>query len=398
MQFLLLNGHGIQFRVEKAKIIIIDGRYSTHEKPKEYVFRPKRMPYDNIIIYGRSGDISIEAVRWLIKHNVAITILNWDGKLLTTILPPESVQVKTKFGQYSSYRNSNLRLEMAKKFVGAKFIRSKILLEWLKLRYPKIEYDFSKEEERLEEANTITDILTCEARVAREYWKQIVKTIPEKYEFDKRQYADTPYGASDKVNCMLNYGYAILEAECLRAINIVGLDPHVGFLHEMKIGSKSLAYDLQEPFRFLVDLAVISSIEKNRMEDRDFIRTENYNLRLRPSGAKKLIEEIGIWFNRKVKFRDQMYKWGNVLIEQTRELAHYVIGKKGIFNMEEPFFEIERNDTEEIRGAITKMPYKRWKELGYSKGTLHPLKQKVKEGKPFKINEEVKKRLIKLNG
>lgn len=397
MRFLILNGHGIKFRVEKAKIIITDGRYSTTEEPQEYTFRPKRLPYDHIVIYGRSGEISIEAIRWLIKHNVAITILNWDGKLLTTMLPQESVQVKTKFSQYASYRDSELRLELAKKFVEAKFVRSRILLEWLKSRNSKVDYDFSNEEERLEKANTIKDIMLAEARVGRIYWGEFVKAFPKKYEFDKRQYSDTPYGASDKINCMLNYGYAILEAECLRAINIVGLDPHVGFLHEMKIGSKSLAYDLQEPFRFLIDLAVISVIEKKKMEDRDFIRTENYNLRLRPSGAKKLIEEISLWFNRKVKYRNKNYKWGNVLIEQTRELAHYVSGKRGILNLSEPYFEIERDDTEEIRKIISKINYVKWKKLGFSKGTLHPLKQKVKEGKSFYLTQEVKDRLIKWN-
>lgn len=395
MRFLLLNGHGISFKVEKAKLLISDGRYSVEQEPNEYVFRPKKIPYDNIVIYGRSGDISIEAIRWLIKHDVAITILNWDGKLLTTILPPESVQVKTKFEQYSSYRDSSLRLELAKKFIEAKFVRSKILLEWLKSRYNKIEYDFSKEEENLERALTFKEILLIEARVAGDYWKQIIKAIPEKYEFDKRQYKDTPYGASDQINCMLNYGYAILESECLRAINIVGLDPHVGFLHEMKIGSKSLAYDLQEPFRFLIDLSVISAIEKNKMDNRDFIRTENYNLRLRPSGAKKLMEEISLWFNRRVEYKGQMFKWGNVLIEQTRELAHYVSGKKGILNLSEPFFEIGRDDTEEMRKLILEMPYKKWKDMGFSKGTLHPLKQKVKEGKPFMLSENVKERLIR---
>lgn len=396
MKFLLLNGHGIRFKVEKAKIVITDGRSSTEDNPQKYVFRPKRLPYNHIVIYGRSGEISIEAIRWLIKHNVVITILNWNGKLLTTMLPPESAQVKIKFSQYASYRNSDLRIELAKKFVIAKFVRAKILLEWLKSRYSNIRYDLSGEERKLEDANTLKEIMLAEARAGKIYWRQLIKVFPEKYEFDKRQYSDTPYGAGDKINCMLNYGYAILEAECLRAINIVGLDPHVGFLHEMKIGSKSLAYDLQEPFRFLIDLAVISSIEKKKMKDSDFIRTENYNLRLRPSGAKKLMEEIGIWFNRKVRYRNKNYKWGNVLIEQTRELAHYVSGKKNFFNLSEPFFEIKRDDTEEIREIISKINYAKWKKLGFSKGTLHPLKQKVKEGKSFYLTKNIKERLLEL--
>ena len=376
MRFLLLNGHGLYFAVDRARLYIKDGIYS-EEKPKEYVFRPKRIPYDNIVIYGRSGQISIEAIRWLIKHNVAITLLNWDGKLLTTMLPSESVQVKTKFAQYSSYIDSNLRLELAKKFVETKILRSKILLDWLKAKYPDIKYNFKIEEDRLEDANTISEVIRAEARVASAYWKEIMKVIPKEYEFDRREYAKKPYGASDKINCMLNYGYAILESECLRAINVVGLDAHVGFLHEMKMGSKSLAYDLQEPFRFLIDLAVISAIEKKKLNEKDFIRTENYNLRLRPSGAKKLIEEIQICFSRKVKFRGKEYGWGNVLIEQTRELAHYILGKINSFNLSKPLFDLERDDTHDMREIIKGISYKKWKDLGYSKGTLHPMKMKV---------------------
>jgi CRISP-associated protein Cas1 len=56
---------------------------------------------------------------------------------------------------------------------------------------------------------------------------------------------------------MFSYVYALLEAECLRAINTVGFDPHVRFLHEMNPSKNNLAYDFQEPFRLLVDLEVM---------------------------------------------------------------------------------------------------------------------------------------------
>ena len=195
---------------------------------------------------------------------------------------------------------------------------------------------------------------------------------------------------------MLNYGYAILEAECLRAINMVGLDAHVGFLHEMKMGSNSLAYDLQEPFRFLIDLAVISAIEKKKMQDKDFIRTENYNLRLRPSGAKKLMEEIQIWFSKKVNFKGKEYGWGNVLVEQTRELAHFILGKVSSCKLHEPLFDLNRDDTHEVREIIKGVSYKKWKDLGYSKATLHDLKHKVKEDKAFSLNKSVEEKLLKV--
>ena len=85
-------------------------------------------------------------------------------------------------------------------------------------------------------------------------------------------------GASDTVNCMLNYGYALLEAECLRAINSVGLDAHVGFLHEMNIGKNSLAYDMQELFRFLVDLAVLNLVEKEHDGEKGLHQDREFHL------------------------------------------------------------------------------------------------------------------------
>jgi len=414
MRLLLLNGYGIRFNVEKARLYIKNGKsleninneeskHLNNEESKhlnneniEYVFQPKRINIDNIVIYGRSGDISIEAIRWLIKHNVAITILDWNGKLLTTMLPKESVQVKTKFAQYASFRDKKLRLEIAKEIIRGKVQRSKAVLEWLKSRYPETNYDFSVEEQRLEEAKNIPELIRAEARIAKQYWAEIVKIIPKKLEFGGRNTIDRPFGAGDFVNCMLNYGYAILEAECLRAINASGLDVHVGFLHEMQLGKNSLAYDLQEPFRFLIDMAVISAIEKGKIENKDFIRTENYNLRLRSSGAKKLIEEINLWFNKRVNFKGKLCTWSNVLITQTTDLAHYLVGDKSEINFEKPFFEIERTDTEEIRRLISEMPYTVWKKMGYSKGTLHPLKQKVKEGKAFNLSMQVKERLLEL--
>jgi CRISP-associated protein Cas1 len=76
MTFLLLNGHGINLRVDNAKLHIRDGRFSTTEEPKEYVFSPKQSDIDSVVIYGASGNISIEAIRWLIKHRIQVVILN----------------------------------------------------------------------------------------------------------------------------------------------------------------------------------------------------------------------------------------------------------------------------------------------------------------------------------
>src|SRR6056297_3270319 len=149
MKMILLNGHGIDVRVSGAKLHIKNGRTSASENPEEYVFSPKRMDIDHIIIYGRNGNLTLDAVRWLIKHNVQISILNWDGKLLTTMQPPESTNVKTKFAQYHAYEDQESRVKIARKFIEAKFDKSIVVMNYLKQRYPEIDYDFSEDIEKL---------------------------------------------------------------------------------------------------------------------------------------------------------------------------------------------------------------------------------------------------------
>lgn len=323
-------------------------------------------------------------------------MLNWDGKLLTTMLPPESTNVKTRFAQYHAFEDEKARVKIAKNFIEAKFDKSQVVLDYLKQRYPSIDYDFTEDFEKLKKAKTIKEIMGVEGGVAWKYWNEFSKAIPQKYDFESR--IDSSWratGAGDMVNAMLNYGYALLEAECLSAINAVGLDPHVGFLHEMSTSKNSLAYDLQEPYRFLVDFAVISLIESEKMENKDFIRTENYSLRLRPSGAKKLTEEINLWFNKKVSYKENMAMWSYVMFLKTRELAQYLVGKLKEIDFIDPQYETKRQESSDIRQKILSISYSDWKKLGFSKGTLHHMKQNAKADAPFTLNAHNKERLGK---
>jgi CRISP-associated protein Cas1 len=178
-------------------------------------------------------------------------------------------------------------------------------------------------------SKTVKEVMGVEEGLAGKYWNELSKSIPKKYEFCSRidQYR-RPMGSGDMVTTMLNYGYALLEAECLRVINSVGLDPHVGFLHEMTPSKNSLAYDFQEPFRFFVDLAVISLVESGSMESKDFIRTENYNLRLKPTGARKIVSEFSNIMNKKVSYQGKESTWSYVIFLKVRELAQYLTSKK----------------------------------------------------------------------
>ncbi len=90
------------------------------------------------------------------------------------------------------------------------------------------------------------DPANIEAQAARHYWPKIMGN-------DFRR--DTSAGG---VNAMLNYGYTVLRATAARAVIAAGLHPTIGLFHSNRGNAFALADDLMEPFRPLVDRAVVN--------------------------------------------------------------------------------------------------------------------------------------------
>ena len=77
---------------------------------------------------------------------------------------------------------------------------------------------------------------------------------------------------------------------------------------------------------------------------------------------------------------------------KVRELSHYLTSKKEKLDFVKPEYEIERIDSQEIRQKILNISYVDWKKLGFSKGTLHYMKQNAKSDKSFTLNKHVLER------
>ena len=117
-----------------------------------------------------------------------------------------------------------------------------------------------------------------------------------------------------------NYCHVVLESRCLKAAYSAGFDPGIGFLHELAPGSAPLVYDLQEPFRWMVDIAVIEALEKKVFSKKDFMLTENYNLMIRPEGVKRLIGLLDARFSSKTPYKGKNWEWGYIIASKTGEL------------------------------------------------------------------------------
>ncbi|NKF21493.1 type I-C CRISPR-associated endonuclease Cas1c [Solimonas marina] len=94
----------------------------------------------------------------------------------------------------------------------------------------------------------------------------------------------------DAINALLSFAYTLLTHDCRSALESVGLDPAVGFLHRDRPGRPSLALDLMEEFRaFLADRLVLSMVNRRQLSERDFQVMDNGVVLLREDARKNFL-------------------------------------------------------------------------------------------------------------
>lgn len=95
---------------------------------------------------------------------------------------------------------------------------------------------------------------------------------------------------TDPVNALLSFLYTLLTHDCRSALEGVGLDPAVGFLHRDRPGRPSLALDLLEEFRpVIADRLALSLINRRQLGERDFIRMDNGAVLLKEASRKTVL-------------------------------------------------------------------------------------------------------------
>jgi len=176
----------------------------------------------------------------------------------------------------------------------------------------------------------------------------------------------------------------------------VGLEPSVGFLHDFSDyqTKQSLVYDLQEPFRWLVDLTVIQAIESRALDIKDFYFTaDDYRYRFETEPKRRFIAMLRERFNGGVRYNGRILKWDTVIEQKVGELGRFLLGKATRLDFSEPSPTLERTDSIELRRRILSLSQAKARKLGISKSTLHYLRKNARNDRPFKVYPKVRYRL-----
>jgi CRISPR-associated endonuclease Cas1 len=299
-----LFGYGVRVQVNSGHLILQDGIADER--------RTMRLPRVNhglkrLVIIGSDGFITFEALRWLTDQDASFVMLERDGYVLATTGPVRPSDAKLRRTQALAH-SSGTALRIARelitqKLAGQERVSRDILLDTTTA--DKI----ARFRAELPTAESVTTIRLIESQGAAAYW-QSWRTLPVNFpRNDLRRIPDhwnsfgarissltgSPRLASNPVNAILNYLYALLESEARLAAATLGLDPGMGFMHADTPNRDSLACDLMEPVRPQVDAYVVDWITRQPLKREWFAEQRDGNCRLIGSFAAKLAETIPTW-------------------------------------------------------------------------------------------------------
>lgn len=271
------------------------------------LFRIPIQNLDSICTFGYHG-ASPGVINLCSENGVALTFFTSNGRYIARIQSKSCGNVLLRMQQYTYAQDSSKALQYAIRFISAKIFNSRVTLRRFIRDHNKnngidiVSDCAEKLKHKLNAtkyAKTLDELRGIEGDAAAIYFNAfpyLILNTSKEFSFTNRNRRPP----RDAVNAMLSFGYSILTAECTAALEGVGLDPAVGFLHSIRPGRNSLALDLIEEFRsYIVDRLVISMINTRQIVPTDFIIHSNNGdmpVELTDNGRKKF---LSAWQTRK---------------------------------------------------------------------------------------------------
>lgn len=232
------------------------------------------------------------------QRGVLISYLTEYGKFLARIQGPISGNVLLRRRQYRLADSPADTLTIARFFVVGKIANSRTVLQRA-LRDHECQAGradmeatvrrMSRLVRELEQVQTVDVLRGKEGEAANRYFgvfDHLIASQKEAFRFETRSRRPP----MDSMNALLSYVYTLLTHDANAALETVGLDPQVGFLHAERPGRPSLALDLIEEFRaFICDRLALSLVNLKQIQATDFKTTESGAVTMSDNARKTLL-------------------------------------------------------------------------------------------------------------
>jgi CRISP-associated protein Cas1 len=295
---IVLGGHGAQIKVRMDALCIEYQR--GHDVNKLLKLNRGTHKIKTIILFSRGGYITLDALEWCVQQSITVYLLSYKGDVLQTMTPEPTRNAKLCFLQYQAM-DSESGLAIATELIRQKTLSQIATLQ----KHPDLPGQAKAVDalerglQELHKVSSISGLRSLEGFLSMPYFKCFVdapikwersalKSIPEHWlKVGSRNSAISSNGdarhAVSPYHAVLNFALALLRAQVLQAIKIAGLESTVGFLHSYEGDTKdSLVFDIQEPFRAVVDDMVYSFFAKTTFKKGDFYMSLSGEVQMNP--------------------------------------------------------------------------------------------------------------------
>ncbi|MCR4931314.1 MAG: type I-C CRISPR-associated endonuclease Cas1c [Bacteroidales bacterium] len=276
---------------------------------KEERFRIPIINIEGIVTFGYLG-ASPGLMKLCMENNVSLAFMSPQGRFIGRVQGATKGNVFLRKKQYALSEDEDFSLHLGKLFVAGKIFNSRnVLRRFIRDNGTNEEVDLAAKQlgwnrRCVMEAESMDILRGEEGRAANIYFGVFDHLIIH-------QKSDFTFGGrsrrppKDEVNAMLSFVYTLIANDVAAALDSVGLDPYVGFMHTLRPGRSSLALDLMEELRaYLGDRLVLSMINRKQVTKKDFIRQSDEGVLMTDSCRKELITQ---WQNRKKEVIEHPY-------------------------------------------------------------------------------------------
>jgi len=301
---VVARGYGIKIRVYQQHLVVDDGVGLNRRSRR---FHPATGKLHRLVLIGRTGYLTLEALRWLHDTKAALVHLDTSGELIATSATAGPDFAGLRRGQALA-ANTQSGVDIARDILAAKVAGQRALLDELPAGHDNVE-PVERGLREIEQATDLRGLLAAEALAASAYWQAWAelsipfptgeaRKLPEHWlTFGQRASLLTggPRSATNPAGALLNYLYALLEAETTFACHALGLDPGVGIFHADKRDRASLALDVMEAVRPTVDAYVLAMLTQRTLSPLEFVETRKGGCRITPRLASELADTCPAW-------------------------------------------------------------------------------------------------------
>ncbi len=232
------------------------------------------------------------------ERGVSVSLLSEYGRFRARVQTGVSGNVLLRRAQYRMADDPAVRLEVARGFVLGKMANARTLLQRASRDHgakgggDEMDGAVARMGTQIEAARQESDLDALrglEGEVSRTYFEVLDHAIiAQKGDFFMRKRSRRP--PLDNFNALLSFIYTLLVHDAESALEAVGLDPQVGYLHAERPGRPSLALDLIEEFRpFFADRLALSLVNLKQLQGKDFTASESGGVVMTDAARKELL-------------------------------------------------------------------------------------------------------------